>query len=118
SAPGDPRRNCEAGIEFKHTRCCLTCLRITSEMGESGRETAVSPRIGGILTNGLLPCDDGLVKATKLNQGLPHTNKHQKKPRVYQAHANGPFKAADRGLPCERFTSALAGRRASLGVGG
>ena len=32
-------------------------------------------RIGGVMTKGFLPCDDGLVKATKLNQGLPHPNK-------------------------------------------
>jgi hypothetical protein len=28
-----------------------------------------------------------------------------------------PFRSLARDLPCERFTSALAGRRASLGVG-
>ena len=38
-------------------------------MGESGREAAVRCHIGGILTKGFLPCDDGLVKATKLNKG-------------------------------------------------
>jgi hypothetical protein len=41
-------------------------------MGESGRETAVSSRKEGVLTLGFLPCDDGLVKATKLNKGIPN----------------------------------------------
>jgi hypothetical protein len=44
-------------------------------MGESGRETAVNHRKGGVLTLGFLHCNDGLVKATKLNQGQPHPNK-------------------------------------------
>ncbi len=71
-APGDPRRYCKAGIDLKQTRRRLTGLCITSEMGESRRDTAVSPRIAGVLTLGFLPCDDGLVKATKLNKGIPH----------------------------------------------
>src|SRR5438045_3126051 len=37
-------------------------------MGESGRETAVSWRIGGVLTLGFLPYDDGLVKATRVKK--------------------------------------------------
>jgi hypothetical protein len=41
-------------------------LSITPEMGERGRETPVSCPIGGVLTLGFLPCDDGLAKATKL----------------------------------------------------
>ena len=52
------------GIELKHTRRCLTRLRITSEMGERGRETAVSCPIGGVLTLSFLRCNDGLVKPT------------------------------------------------------
>ena len=51
--------------------------RVTSEMGEGGRETAVSWQIGGVLTEGLLHCDDGLVKATKLNKGLPDASKRR-----------------------------------------
>jgi hypothetical protein len=41
-------------------------------MGERGRETAVSWRIGGVPTLDFLPCDDGLVKATKLDKGKPY----------------------------------------------
>ena len=70
-------RYCKGGIELKHTRRRLTRLSVTSEMGEGGRETAVSCPIGGILTKGFLPCDDGLVKATKLNKGQPHASKRQ-----------------------------------------
>jgi putative transposase len=44
---------------------------------ESGGETAVSCHIGGALTQGFLPRDDGLVKATKLNKGHPHPSKRQ-----------------------------------------
>ena len=46
-APSDPRRDCKCGIDLKHTRRRLPRLSVTSEMGESGRETAVSSRIGG-----------------------------------------------------------------------
>src|SRR5262245_56063761 len=74
-ASSDQRRDCKGGIELKQTRRRFTGLRITSEMGESGRETAVSCRIRGVLTLGLLPCDDGLVKASKLNQGKPYPSK-------------------------------------------
>jgi hypothetical protein len=42
SAPSDKRRYGKGGIKFKQTRRRLTGLSITSEMGESGRETAVS----------------------------------------------------------------------------
>jgi hypothetical protein len=52
-------------------------LSVTSEMGESGRETAVSSRKDGVLTLGFLPCDDGLVKATELNKGIPHPDKRK-----------------------------------------
>jgi hypothetical protein len=44
-------------------------------MGESGRETAVSLPKGGFLALGFLACDDGLVKATKLDQGCAHPEK-------------------------------------------
>src|SRR5262245_7727687 len=76
-ATGDKRRDCKARIELNRTRRRLTRLSVTSEMGESGRETAVSCYIGGVLTLGFLPCDDGLVKATKLNKGIPHPGKRR-----------------------------------------
>ena len=53
----------------------LTGLSVASEMGESGRKAAVYSRMGGVLTQGFLPCDDGLVKATKLNKGKCHPGK-------------------------------------------
>jgi len=56
-APGDPLRYTNGGIELKQTRHRLTRLSIASEMGESGRETAVSCRIGGVLTLGFLRCN-------------------------------------------------------------
>src|SRR5262245_24003735 len=68
-AASDPRRYRKGGIGLKHTRRRLTGLGITSEMGESGRETTVSCRIRGVLTLGFLPGDDSLVKATKLSKG-------------------------------------------------
>jgi hypothetical protein len=46
-------------------------------MGESGRETAVRSRKDGVLMLGFLPSADGLVKATKLNKGIPHPNKRK-----------------------------------------
>jgi hypothetical protein len=46
-------------------------------MGESGRETAISWRKRGVLALGFLPCDYGLVKAAKLNQGLPHPSQQK-----------------------------------------
>jgi hypothetical protein len=72
SAPTHPRGYCEGGIDLKHTRRRLTRFGITSEMGESGRETVASSRIGGVMTLSLLPCDDGLVKAAKLNESDPY----------------------------------------------
>ena len=48
---------------------------MTSKMGESRRETAVSCRIGGVLALGFLRYDDGLVKPTKLNKSRPHSTK-------------------------------------------
>jgi len=50
---------------------------LAPEMGESGRETAVSWPIGGFLALGFLACDDGLVKATKLDQGYAHPDKRR-----------------------------------------
>src|SRR5215471_1448527 len=70
TAPGDISRDCKSGIELQHARRCLTRLRIASEMRESGRETAVSRRKGGVLTKTFLPCDEGFVKATELNVGI------------------------------------------------
>jgi hypothetical protein len=67
--------NRKDGIDLKQTRRRLTRLGVTSEKGESGRETAVSYRKGRVLTKGSLPCDDGLVKATKLNKGISHPTK-------------------------------------------
>ena len=61
----------KAGLDLKHTRRCVVRRNVTSEMGEGGREAAVSCHPGSILTKGFLPCDDRLVKATKLNKGLP-----------------------------------------------
>jgi hypothetical protein len=43
--PGDPCRYRKGRIELKQTRRRLTRLSIASEMGESGRETAVNSRI-------------------------------------------------------------------------
>jgi hypothetical protein len=71
-APRDPRRYCKSGIELKQARSRLTRLSIASKVGEGGRETAVTYRIGGVLTKGFLPCDDCLVKAMKLNKGISH----------------------------------------------
>ena len=69
SAPGDMRRYCKGGIDLKHTRRRVVRLSVTSEMGEGGREAAVSCHKGGVLTKGFLQYDDRLVKATKLNKG-------------------------------------------------
>src|SRR5262249_21763167 len=92
----NPRRYCEGGIELKNTRHRLTRLSFTSEMGKRGRETAVSCRPGGVLTKGFLPCHDGLVKATKLNKGIPHPSSRLVQLRVYRADPNGAFKARAR----------------------
>jgi hypothetical protein len=88
----------KGGIELKQTRRRLTRRRIASEMGESGGETMVSYRIGWVLTLGFLPHHDGLVEATKLNKGHPHSSKRPVEQRVYRAHARGAFKAPDRFL--------------------
>src|SRR3954452_3100371 len=72
SAPTRPRGYCEGGIDLKQTHRRLTGLGIASEMGESGSETKVRSRIGGVMTLSLLPCDDGRVKAAKLNEGNSH----------------------------------------------
>ena len=94
-ATGDPCRNCEGGIAFKQTLRRVVRLTVTSEMGEGGRKAAVSSRKGGVLTLGLFPCLDRLVKSTKLDKGLPNASKRRVLPRVYRAHANGAFKAPD-----------------------
>jgi hypothetical protein len=39
---GDQRGYCKRGIKLKQLRRRLTRLRVASDMGESGRETAVS----------------------------------------------------------------------------
>jgi len=73
-APGDMRRYCKGGIDLKHTRRRVVRLSVTSEMGEGGREAAVSCHIE-LLTKGFLPYDDRLVKATKLNKGGPNASR-------------------------------------------
>ena len=50
-------------------------LKVTSDMGESGREAAVSCPKGGVLMLGFLRCDDRLVKPTKLEKSNPHSSK-------------------------------------------
>src|SRR5262249_39112862 len=74
SAPGDKRRYCKGGIDLKHTRRRVVCLSVTLEMGEGGREAAISCHIE-LLTKGFLPYADRLVKATKLNKGHPNASK-------------------------------------------
>jgi hypothetical protein len=56
-------------------RAAASRLRVASEMGEGGSETAVSWRKGGVLAKTFLPRDVGLVKATKLNKRIPHPAK-------------------------------------------
>src|SRR5882672_9463629 len=73
--PGDTRRYCIGGIDLKHTRRRVVRLSVTSEMGEGGREEAVSCQIGEILTKGFLQYAYGLVKAAKLDKGLPNARK-------------------------------------------
>jgi hypothetical protein len=97
-APREKRRYGKIGIDLKQTCRHFTRLRVTSEMGEGGCETAVSRRIGGALTQGFLPCDDGLVKATKLDKRRPHPNESSMQQRIYRAHPNGTFKTSDRFL--------------------
>ena len=73
TAPSDPRGYCKGGIGLQQTRCRLTRLRVASKMAEGGRETSATCRIGGALKSGLLRCNNGLVKTTKLNKGASHT---------------------------------------------
>ena len=54
-APGDKRRYCKGGIGLKQTRRRVVRLSVTSEMGERGREAAVSCRKGGVLTRAFFP---------------------------------------------------------------
>ena len=68
------RRYCKGGIDLKHTRRRVVRPSVTSEMGEGGREEAVSCQIGEVLTKGFLQYDDGLVKAAKLDKGLPNAS--------------------------------------------
>ena len=42
ATPCDPRRDCKVRIDLKQMCRRLTCLNVTAEMGEGGRETAVS----------------------------------------------------------------------------
>src|SRR5262245_12647119 len=74
-APSDPRRYCESGIDLEHTSRRLTGLGVASEMGESGREAAVWSWMSAVVTQRFLRCNDGLVKATKLNKGKSHPGK-------------------------------------------
>src|SRR6266853_1717345 len=62
----------KGGVDLHHTSRRLTCLGVASEMSESGREAAVWSWIPGVVTQGFLPCNDGLVKATKFNKGKSH----------------------------------------------
>ena len=56
-------------------RSRLTCLCITSEMGEGRCEAPVSWSKGQVQAKGFLPCDDGLVKAAKLDKGYANPGK-------------------------------------------
>src|SRR5262249_34608843 len=80
--PGDPRGYRKRGIKLKQARRRITRLSVTSKVGESGRETAVSRRKGRVLTLPFLPRDDGLVEATKLNKGIRHPGKRLVQLRV------------------------------------
>ena len=64
------RRYCKGGFDLKHTRRRVVRLSVTSEMGEGGREAAVSCQIE-VLTKGFLQYDDGLVKAAKHKSAKP-----------------------------------------------
>src|ERR1700746_1790331 len=75
AAPGDPRAYGKPGIKLKQTHRRLTRLGVAFEVSESGRETAVSRRIGEVLAKDFLPCGNGRVKAPKLNKGIPHPGK-------------------------------------------
>src|SRR5262245_9159015 len=107
SAPGDKRRYCKGGIDLKHTRRRVVCLSVTFEMGEGGREAAISCHIE-LLTKGFPRYADRLVKATKLNKGHPNASKRHVQPRVHRAHANGEFKTPDRFLRQPRNSIDLA----------
>src|ERR1700756_567328 len=74
--PGDKRRYCKGGIDLKHTRRRVVRLSVTSEMGEGGSEPEVSCQIE-VLTKGFLQYDDRLVKAAKLDKGLPDASKRE-----------------------------------------
>jgi hypothetical protein len=74
-APSDRRRYRKRGLELERACRRLTGRSIAPEMRESGGETAVSYRKGGVLALRFLPRDDGLVKASKLNKRLPYPNK-------------------------------------------
>jgi hypothetical protein len=67
----------KSGLSSSARAAAASCLIVASEMSESGREKAVTGRKGGVVTKGFLPCDDGLVKATKFNKGLRHSGKHR-----------------------------------------
>src|SRR5258708_6632522 len=75
SAASDIRGYCKSGIALKHERSRFTRLSASSEMGEGGREAAASWHKGGILTKGFLQYDDRLVKAAKLDKGMPNAKK-------------------------------------------
>jgi hypothetical protein len=62
----------KAGSNSSTPAAALRAFSVPSEMGESGREAAVWSWIGRVLTQGFLPCNDGLVEATKLNKGKSH----------------------------------------------
>ena len=74
-APGDMRRYCKGGIDLKHTRRRVVRLSVTSEMGEGGREAAVSCQIA-VLTKGFIQSPRGvrvLIPATPLSEGPQST---------------------------------------------
>src|SRR5262249_47636639 len=78
--PGDPSRYCKLGIEFNQARRRLAGVSIPSEVSEGRRETTVSRRKGGVVALGSLPCDDGLVKASKLDEGHRHPGERELQP--------------------------------------
>ena len=96
-AASDQPGYCKGGIELKQSRRRLTGLRITSEMGESGRETAVSSRKRGVLTQGSLPATMASSKRPSSIKGHAHPSKRDVAAGL-RAHPNGTFKATDRFL--------------------
>jgi hypothetical protein len=74
-APSDRRRYRKGGIELERACRRLTGLSIAPEMRESGGETAVSYRKGGVLALRFFSSDDRLVKSTKLNERVPYPDK-------------------------------------------